>query len=110
MFDWEMVGLASGPQDVGQFLLNLEPDFCRQHARTCAQAYHAALEAAGVTGLTEEDCWTEIRLGGLGRWYSMVPFLCSMVPEKVLVFFYDNVKAFTEEWGVTPENAPAARF
>lgn len=108
LLDWEMVGVGSGPQDLGQFMIShVEPATRRACEREVVRAYYDELLHNGVTDYSWEECWQEYVRGGLERW---AWFLCyfggaaagsgEMVP--VAQFFVDQVAAFLRDHGVKP--------
>jgi thiamine kinase-like enzyme len=49
LLDWEMVGVGSGPQDLGQYILsNMDPAERRDCERQLVQAYYEELKRCGV--------------------------------------------------------------
>ena len=76
--DWEMVGVGSGPQDLGQYVIsNMDPGERRQCERHLVEAYYKELmeysrqHDEGTTALssyTWDECWYEYRVGGFERW------------------------------------------
>ena len=74
LVDWEMAGVGSGPQDLGQYVIsNMEPAVRRECERRIVGAYFAELEACGVRGHSFDECWREYTVGGTERW---LWFLC----------------------------------
>lgn len=113
LIDFEMVGVGSGPQDLGQFLIShMEPHIRRQHERELMRIYHTCL----VSELTEHkdapdfhDIWTEYQRGGAGRWLWFVPYLASVCPPEMGQYFHDNTAAFLRDHFPDPASVPMPR-
>jgi hypothetical protein len=110
--DWEVVGVGSGPQDLGQFMIShVEPTARASIERAAVAAYHAALMAANARiAVTPEKCWEEYVNGGLGRWLFFLPYDGWGAPPSTSQFFADQVLAFIQAHGITPENVPMPRM
>lgn len=113
LVDWEAVGVGSGPQDLGQYLLShATPDERAALERPAVAAYYAeltALNPAVAASMSLEQCWAEVVQGGLGRWIYFLTFDGFGGPAAVSQFFHDQVLAFVEAHGVTPDAAPMPR-
>ena len=114
LLDWEIVGLGSGPQDVGQFLIShYDPEERAAVEREVVQRYFEELALLvpddAVRSMTSEECWAEYIDGGLGRWLWFVPMLVLMCPPKMGQFFVDQVTHFAATHGVTAETVPMPR-
>mmetsp|Transcript_76092 Transcript_76092/g.219760 ORF Transcript_76092/g.219760 Transcript_76092/m.219760 type:complete len:408 (+) Transcript_76092:75-1298(+) len=108
LLDWEVVGVGSGPQDLGQYMISHStPASRRALAPKMIAAYVAALAAEGVETSVEAVMEEYVR-GGLGRWLWLLPVCCSMEPAWVQ-YFQDQVAAFIHDHGITPETAPIVR-
>jgi hypothetical protein len=71
LIDWEMVGVGSGPQDLGQFVIsNMDPADRRSNEKSLVRAYFDELIRSGVEGDENlwDFCWTEYQVGGVERW------------------------------------------
>ena len=127
LVDWEMVGLGSGPQDCGQFLIShMEPAARRACEERLTRQYHHALEAgrqaahdarrgrgddggSGTAGsplepYTWESCWSDYVSGGSERWVWLLAVLASSCPPPVTQYFADQLASFLVDHGITPEN------
>jgi hypothetical protein len=105
LLDWEMVGLGSGPQDLGQYILsNMDPLERRECEMKLIRIYHSELERLGVK-LTWEDCWKEYLVGGLERWLWFLVYFCSREGPilKWAQFFHDQIKEFVHDHDIQPE-------
>lgn len=111
LLDWEMVGLGSGPQDLGQFMIShVDPELRSKIERGAVEAYFTELkELNPKIAMTLEECWGEYVAGGLGRWLWFLPLLAQMCPPPMGQFFHDQVLAFMKDHGVTPLTAPMLR-
>jgi hypothetical protein len=112
LIDWEAVGLGSGPQELGQFMIShVEPGARAAMERGAVAAYHAELTRLNPrVGMTLAECWAEYVAGGLGRWLYFLPFDGWGAPPAVSQFFCDQVLAFIVAHGVTPETVPMPRM
>jgi len=107
--DWEMVGLGSGPQDLGQYVIShMDPALRRQEERGLIEGYHKALTAQGVS-ISLEQCWDEYVKGGAGRWLWFIPVLLQMVPPKMVQFLHNQLAEFLKDHGIDATNAPMPR-
>jgi hypothetical protein len=111
LLDWEMVGLGSGPQELGQYILsNMDPSERRECEDKLIRNYHRELEQLGVE-LSWEDCWKEYLIGGLERWLWFLVYFCSR--EGPLLewaqFFHDQIKEFVHDHNIQPENVTQPR-
>ena len=76
LLDWEMVGLGSGPQDLGQYVIsNMDPAERRGCERELIEAYHQELRKHTID-CSFGYCWREYQVGGVERWlWFLVYFL-----------------------------------
>lgn len=114
MLDWEMVGIGSGPQELGQFVIShLEPSFRAAHEAAFLADYHAQLAAvcpAVASSYSLNDCRAEYVAGGLGRWFWFLGWMSTSMPAPILRFFNSQVLAFAEHHQVTPEAVSMPRI
>eukprot|EP00977_Amphora_coffeiformis_P029648 scaffold42123_cov221-Amphora_coffeaeformis.AAC.3 len=114
ILDWEMVGLGSGPQDLGQYVLsNMDPADRRVCERDLVQAYYDELVRCGVspTNHYEDDsettdlweyCWKEYRIGGVERWlWFLVWFLGQPTLREWTQFFHDQISEMMKDHNLT---------
>ncbi len=106
LLDWEMVGLGSGPQDLGQYVLsNMDPVERRACEHELVQAYYEELVSSGVAA--DEDglwdyCWREYKVGGLERWlWFLVYFVAQPSMTDWAQFFHNQIAAFMEDHELT---------
>ena len=111
LLDWEMVGVGSGVQDLGQFMVSHFALADRAALeRGAVEAYYAELKSLNpAIEMTLDACWAEFVQGGLGRFLWFVPMLVSLCPPKMGQFFVDQVEHFIETHGVTPDTVPMPR-
>lgn len=111
--DFEVIGLGSGPQDLGQYMIShCPPDVRASIERAAVEAYCAGLarfNASIATSMPVEAAWLEYVNGGAGRWMWMLPVLVDMCPPKMVQFFHDQVRAFLRTHGVSAKNVPMPR-
>mmetsp|Transcript_43589 Transcript_43589/g.115208 ORF Transcript_43589/g.115208 Transcript_43589/m.115208 type:complete len:616 (+) Transcript_43589:68-1915(+) len=114
LVDFEMVGVGSPAQELGQFLIShMEPDRRRAVERGLVEAYHtelvSTLRARGITDAYSFDaCWSEYVAGGAGRWAWFVPYLAKAMPP-LGQFFHDQLAAFLHDHIPDPSQAPIPR-
>lgn len=109
LLDWEMVGIGSGVQDLGQYVLsNMDPKERRECERTLIENYYAELIRCGVPkeDFSFDECWKEYRVGGVERWlWFLVYFLGQEGPLlKWAQFFHDQIQAFLTDHNITPDD------
>jgi len=105
LLDWEMVGLGSGPQDLGQYVLsNMDPAERRECEKDLIQAYLEELQRCGVTNVDWDYCWNEYRIGGLERWLWFLIYFAGQPPDALpgwAQFFHDQISAFMKDHQIT---------
>ncbi len=111
LLDWEAVGVGSGPQDLGQFLISHSSPSARRAVEDAALArYHAELQALNPkVAMTLAECRAEYAAGGAGRWFWLLPLLAVYCPPVMAKYFHDQLLAFVDDHGFTAENVPAPR-
>jgi len=111
LLDWEMVGLGSGPQDLGQYILsNMDPCERRKCEGQLVRNYYRKLVDLGVQDLSWEECWTEYTIGGLERWlWFLVYFLSQPTMKEWAQFFHNQIKEFVHDHGISPEDVTQPR-
>merc|ERR1719222_1339105 len=97
LLDWEMVGLGSGPQDLGQYIIsNMDPT----ERRDCEK-----LASLGISSMSWEECWLEYKIGGLERWLWFLVYFCSQPAMKEWAqFFHDQIKEFVHDHKISEED------
>lgn len=113
LLDWEMVGLGSGPQDLGQYVLsNMDPRERRECEEQLIRNYYEKLVQLGVRDLSWEYCWSEYTIGGLERWLWFLVYFCSQegpVMVKWAQFFHNQIKEFVHDHNIRPEHITQPR-
>lgn len=119
LIDFEMVGVGSPVQELGQFLIShMEPAARRAHERELITCYYdhlvKQLQLHGVSqevvhDFTFEKCWKEYVQGGAGRWLWFVPYLAKVCPASMAQFFHDQLCAFLHDHLPSPSDAPMPR-
>lgn len=111
MVDWEVVGIGSGPQDLGQFMISHSfPESRRSMERDAVQHYVETLHDLGVE-VSFDDVWTEYTAGGLGRFVWMLGIMIGGgMPVAADQYFVDQVAAFAHDHGFSAQNAPLMRI
>lgn len=116
IIDWEMCGIGSGPQDLGQYILsNMEPDVRREHERDLVRAYYDELlrnvRENDRESITWDYVWDEYRIGGLERWlWFLVYFLGQGLKFRPWAqFFHDQMASFVNDHGLTPADVTQVR-
>jgi hypothetical protein len=103
--DWEMVGLGSGPQDLGQYILsNMDPSERRECEVDVVRVYYNELVRFGVREFSWDDCWNEYRVGGLERWLWFLIYFSGQDPDTPMLkwaqFFHDQIVAFVDDHNI----------
>ena len=120
LIDFEMVGLGSGAQELGQFLIShTEPALRRATERELVRAYYDELRsvlcarglAADANAYTFEACWEEYVAGGAGRWAWFVAYLVHAKSDspKLGQYFHDQLAAFLRDHVSDPLLTPMPR-
>jgi hypothetical protein len=107
MLDWEMTGLGSGPQDLGQYVLsNMDVQERRDCEERLVKDYYDELVRNGVENLTWEECWNEYRIGGVERWLWFLVYFCGQQGPllKWAQFFHDQIAAFLKDHDLKPSD------
>lgn len=112
--DWEMVGLGSGPQELGQYVIShMDPVVRSQCEEELVRGYYEHLVSAypgsKACDYTWEECWSEYKLGGVGRWMWFLPYFASRGPKHYLDFFINQVGAFLRDHCITAETVEQPR-
>jgi len=109
VLDWEMVGIGSGPQDLGQYILsNMSVEERRHCEKDLVKAYWEELISLGVDkgSFTWEECWNEYRIGGVERFLWFLVYFCGQPPGSPLLkwakFFHDQIAAFLKDHNLKP--------
>lgn len=112
LVDWEAVGLGSGPQELGQFMIShTEPNLRAALEKQAVEDYYSELTALNPqVAMTLEQCWQEYVAGGLGRWLFFLPYDGWGAPPAVSQYFCNQCLAFIKDHGVTPESVPMPRM
>uniref|UniRef100_A0A0G4IFR7 Aminoglycoside phosphotransferase domain-containing protein n=1 Tax=Chromera velia CCMP2878 TaxID=1169474 RepID=A0A0G4IFR7_9ALVE len=114
ILDWEMVGVGSGPEEVGQYMISHAlPETRRgieeEVLRAYLDEYNRKVEGKGER-LSMEFVRREYVLGGSAKW---VFFLCWMLRRLPLEpdcrFFHDQLKAFLRDHVEDPRMMVAPR-
>lgn len=111
--DMEMVGLGSGPQELGQYMIsNSTPAVRRECEARVVREYYDELLRCGVSAdsFTWAQCWREYQIGGLERWlWFLCYFASSPSMHKMFAFFHDQVLAFMTDHKLTPDDITQPR-
>lgn len=113
MLDWEMVGLGSGPQDLGQYVIsNMNPLERRGCEHDLVRGYYEELVQNGVEN--EDDlwnyCWKEYKVGGVERWlWYMVYFVGQPSLTDWAQFFHNQIASFMEDHKLTANDITQPR-
>lgn len=112
LLDWEMVGLGSGPQDLGQYILsNMDPSERRECEEQLIRNYYLKLvDELGVPNLSWEECWSEYKIGGLERWLWFLVYFCAQpAMTKWAQFFHNQIREFVHDHKISPEEITQPR-
>ena len=119
LIDFEMVGVGSGAQELGQYMIShTPPELRRAKAAEWVRGYHtelvAVLRGRGLQNeadaYTFDACFAEHVAGGVGRWVWFVPVLQAMgLPPPMNQFFHDQLAAFLHDHITDPSASPMPR-
>lgn len=109
LLDWEAVGVGSGPQDLGQFMISHStPEKRRESEKAALDVYektlNEALVARGEAPVSKEYILQEYVEGGLCRWAWLLPVCASLCPPQGTQYFHDQMYAFLKDHNVNPED------
>lgn len=110
MLDFEVIGVGSGAQDLGQFMISHpnRADRKRMEAvvlpayaeRLAKRVSEKAAAGAGVKAPSLEEIKAEYAVGGMGRWVWLFAILCGMCPAPMVHYFHKQVLEFAEDHGL----------
>lgn len=118
LLDWEVVGLGSGSQDLGQyFISHMTPRERRDCEEHMLRLYYSQLLSYGSVSwlkgknkYTWEQCWDEYVSGGAERWVFLLAVLSATSPDDMVQYFHDQLKSFVSDHEVTPESIGMPRL
>ena len=126
LVDWEVVGVGSGAQDIGQYMMShMAPAARRLCEDRLLKVYYDKLQATiasrvvdsadvvpdGCRGdYTFEKCKREYVYGGVERWMFLLIILAGMCPNNMQQYFLNQVEAFALDHGVTAESIGMSRL
>mmetsp|Transcript_30458 Transcript_30458/g.96861 ORF Transcript_30458/g.96861 Transcript_30458/m.96861 type:complete len:397 (+) Transcript_30458:3-1193(+) len=116
LIDFEMVGVGSPSQELGQYVIShMTPEVRRDGERARVERYHAELHAAlhrrgleaEASAFGLEASWAEYIAGGFGRWAWFLPLF--MLMPQMAQFFHDQLSAFAHDHLPDASTAPMPR-
>uniref|UniRef100_A0A0G4IAM3 Aminoglycoside phosphotransferase domain-containing protein n=1 Tax=Chromera velia CCMP2878 TaxID=1169474 RepID=A0A0G4IAM3_9ALVE len=121
LVDWEVVGVGSGPQDLGQYMVShSHPSVRRQNQKAILDAYCKVFQ----TNLSEESFeqhfkkdekllreWVnrEYAEGGVGRWIWLLPLCGLAFSPKKQQYFVNQVAALLDDFPEIFDKVPLPR-
>lgn len=112
LLDWEVVGVGSGAQDLGQyFISHFSPEARRLCEDRLLDTYYDHLLQCGVSPeeYSREACVREYVSGGVERWIFLLAVMAS-VPDPMMQYFHDQVLAFARDHMVTTDTVGMPRL
>jgi hypothetical protein len=126
LVDWEAVGVGSGPQELGQYMISHSTAAARRAiedellgvyhqrlvaelARIAATKPAAGAAAAAPTAVTLDHVRREYVYGGLARWAWLMPVCFEVCPPAMSQYFHDQVLQFLVDHAVDPTAVPMLR-
>ena len=112
--DWEMVGLGSGPQELGQYLISHMDPVCRKECEEeLVRGYYDHLvsifpESKACT-YTWDECWSEYKIGGVGRWMWFLAYFAGSSLTNYTEYFIEQVGSFLRDHGITADTIEQPR-
>lgn len=123
LVDWEVVGVGSGAQDIGQYMMShMAPSTRRGCEDRLLRVYYDALMATiaecKCDGNTVADrgeytfdmCYREYVYGGVERWVFLLIILAGMCPDDMQKYFLHQVESFAKDHGVTADSIGMSRL
>ena len=109
LLDWEMVGIGSGPQDLGQYVIsNMEPALRAECEYELVQAYYQELLENNVD-VDWEYVRTEYKIGGVERWLWFLVYFVGMEMGDWAQFFHDQIMEFCRHHKLSPDSITQPR-
>jgi hypothetical protein len=118
LIDFEMVGVGSPPQELGQYTIShMPPQERRACERDLVASYHKELcrclvemgRAEEAEAFTFDQCWVEYCQGGAGRWIWFVAYLVEALPCEMGQWFHDQLAAFLHDHFANVDDVPMPR-
>lgn len=118
--DWEMVGLGSGPQELGQYVIsNMNPVERKACEKELVEAYMEALkkhmkrvhhiEQSFIESITWDYCWKEYKIGAVERWIWFLVYFVGNQLGNWAQFFHDQLSCFIQDHGLLPTDITQPR-
>jgi len=110
--DWEVVSAGSPGQELGQYMVNIDPAMRRNIERPLVESYVRTLVECGVPAAdcTFDALWEEYVFGGAAKWIWVLPICIDIFKEpKKQQWFVDQVSSFCADHGVDETNVPQPR-
>lgn len=126
-----MVGLGSGPQELGQYVISnmsqsvrreCEYDLVRAYYETLISTFHnnnnmnnnhrdMKYEHDDNKLLSWDECWKEYAIGGVERWLWFLIYFVGSGPslKDWAQFFHDQINDFMEDHNLTKEDITQPR-
>lgn len=116
LLDFEVVGLGSGPQDLGQFMIShVNPEVRKDIEERLVRSYYQELISKGDRNTLNEEnyswesCWRDYKFGGCERWVWLLALLTELCPENMVQYFQDQLAAFMRDHEINPDNISMPR-
>lgn len=113
ILDWEMVGIGSGPQELGQYIIsNMDTGDRRKYELQLIRNYFNKLVELNVKDFSWESCWNEYKIGGLERWLWFLVYFCGQNGQEMMKwaqYFHNQIKDFVHDHGIRPEDVTQPR-
>ena len=105
------IGLGSGPQELGQYILsNMDPRERRECEEQLVRNYYEKLVELGVPDFSWETCWSEYKIGGLERWIWFLAYFCAQPAMTTWAqFFHNQIQEFVHDHDISPEDVTQPR-
>lgn len=120
LLDWENVGIGSGPQDLGQYVIShmapADRRLCEMqllrlyYHELCSYIKASSSDSTTILNYSWDDCLSEYVRGGVERWVWLLALLSAMCPDPMVQFFHDQVEAFARDHKVTTETIDMPRL
>ncbi len=121
LLDWEVVGVGSGPQDIGQFLISHMKtqdavDMLDEVSTVYRQSLIETLQSVNPSQVESvhdlEEIKREIVYGGLERWVWLNGYMsgwAGRMPPIYMQYFHDQMHGWIEKNGITPDEVGMPR-
>jgi hypothetical protein len=102
LIDFEMIGIGSNAQELGQYVIsNMDPKERKACEGQIVREYYDELIRLGVKDYSFEECWREYQIGGVERWIWFLVYFAGSGNASWGEFFHNQIAAFVHDHNLT---------